>query len=108
MIKLVPVLAAVLAIAGCLDSGGSDLPVDGGAPNPVDTGIPGNSTDGSVTVDAGRSSLATFSTGIGAGSVVTKSEHFKLLTKTGGSPGGSGVQRSPKFKVIGGVGPASK
>lgn len=64
-----------------------DLPVvDSGAPPPppVDAGA---SADGAVSVTATVS-----------GSVVSKSEHYRLVTRTGGSPG-SGVGASTSFKT---------
>jgi hypothetical protein len=111
MRKLVPILATAFAAAGCLDSGAAQTPQDGGTVS-VDGALPPISVDGSVPVfgDAGPDAQGVLGLGggVGAGGVLTQSEHFRLITKTGGEPGGSGVKSSGAFKMVGGVGKPSK
>ncbi len=93
------VIAAAVFSAGCINDDSPkpviatpdaslEIPVvDSGAPPPPPP------IDASASADGGVSVTATVS-----GSVVSKSEHYRLVTRTGGSPG-SGVGASPSFKT---------
>jgi hypothetical protein len=110
------VVAAVANVACVNDDKLPIIPPEPPATLPVGpmptatTSTPIQPIDGSVTppIDAGPESGVPFSTGLGAGAVVTKSAKYTLITKTGSSPGGHGVSKTPAHTAVSGAASSSK
>ncbi len=110
------VVAAVANVACVNDDKLPYIPPEIDAALPVTT-MPTSTTqtpvqpiDASTTppVDAGPETGVPFSTGLGAGAVVTKSSKYTLITKTGSSPGGHGVSKTPAHTAVSGAASSSK